>query len=69
VDFPTAAKVFADPKNRRHSDPRQRGEIRYQVVGSVNEVILLVSYTMRGEICRIISARRASRRERQSYSV
>jgi uncharacterized protein len=69
VDFPTATKVFDDPNMRLHADPRPRGETRFQAIGSVNTVILFVSYTMRGDICRIISARRASRRERQSYSI
>jgi uncharacterized DUF497 family protein len=67
--FPTATKVFDDPNIRLHADPRPRGETRFQAIGSVNTVILFVSYTMRGDICRIISARRASRRERQSYSI
>jgi uncharacterized DUF497 family protein len=67
VDFPTATKVFDDPNIRLGFDPRPRGETRYQAIGSVSRVVLFVSYTMRGEVCRIISARRASRRERQSH--
>jgi len=69
VDFPTATKVFDDPSILLSLDPRARGEPRYQAIGSVSGVVLFVSYTMRGEVCRIISARRASRRERQSYSL
>jgi uncharacterized protein len=69
VDFPTAAKVFDDPNILLGIDPRPRGETRVQAIGSVSGVVLFVSYTMRGEICRIISARRASRRERQNYSL
>ena len=69
VDFPTATKVFDDPRILVRVDPRPRGEMRLQAIGDVNGLILFVSYTMRGETCRMISARRASRRERQSYSV
>ncbi len=69
VDFPTATKIFVDPRIRVRADPRPRGETRFQAIGNVNGIILFVSYTMRGGVCRIISARRASRRERQSYSV
>lgn len=36
-------------------------------VGAVDEVVLTVSYTMRESVCRIISARRASRKEREAY--
>ena len=69
VDFPTATRAFDDPNIRLSLDPRPRGERRYRAIGSVSGVVFFVSYTMRGEICRIISARRASRRERQSYSL
>lgn len=69
VDFPTATKVFADSNMRVYADPRPRGETRFRAIGTVITVILFVSYTMRGDVCRIISARRASRRERQSYSI
>ena len=69
VDFSTATEVFNDPNILLSLDPRPRGETRYQAIGSVSGVVLFVSYTMRGEVCRVISARRASRRERQSYSL
>ncbi len=69
VDFPTATKVFDDSNILIGIDPLPRGETRYRAIGNVSELILFVSYTMRGEVRRIISARRASRRERQSYSV
>jgi uncharacterized protein len=69
VDFAAATKVFDDPNIRLGLDPRPRDETRGQAIGSVSGVVLFVSYTMRGEVCRIISARRASRRERQSYSL
>lgn len=69
VDFPTATKVFDDPSILLGRDPLPRGETRYQAIGSVGGVVLFVSYTMRGAVCRVISARRASRRERQSYSI
>ncbi len=69
VDFSAATKVFDDPSMLIGLDPRPRGETRYQAIGSVSGVVLFVSYTMRGEVCRVISARRASRRERQNYSL
>jgi uncharacterized DUF497 family protein len=43
------------------------GEIRRRIVGLVNGVFLTVIYTERGDIVRIISARRASRAERREY--
>lgn len=66
VDFVGAVGVFEDPAllvavDGRHSEPR------FRAVGLVNGLVLSVAYTMRGDVCRIISARRASRRERQQY--
>lgn len=43
------------------------GEIRYQTIGCVNDVVLLVVYTYRGGTVRLISARRASKNEREAY--
>jgi uncharacterized protein len=66
MDFPAATEVFADPRVLVLVD-RQHAELRYRAIGLVAGVVLSVAYTMRGEVCRIISARRASRRERQQY--
>ena len=66
VDFVAAVDVFADPNLLVIVD-RRYGEDRYRAIGLVNDVVLSVAYTMRGELCRIISARRASRRERREY--
>lgn len=43
------------------------GETRYITIGMVNEVILCVVYTVRKFIHRIISARKASKNERETY--
>jgi uncharacterized protein len=66
IDFPAATEVFADPRllilvDERYTEPR------YRAIGLVADIVLSVAYTVRGEVCRIISARRASRRERQQY--
>lgn len=66
IDFVDAVEVFADGRlfieiDDRHAEPR------YRAIGVVEDVVLSVAYTMRGDVCRIISARRASRRERRAY--
>ena len=70
-DFQDAAFVFADPFRIEREDTRQDyGETRYQTIGMVNEILLFVVYTPRGEdeeICHIISARKAESRERKEY--
>lgn len=70
VDFVTAAEIFDDPDLLVVIDSRTYGERRYKAIGVAGGVILFVAYTMRGNnICRVISARRASRRERAAYSL
>lgn len=74
VSFEEACTVFADPEgliieDRAHS----KKELRYKRLGtSILLRVILVVYTLRKhahgqETIRIISARRASRKERQAY--
>ena len=70
VDFDTAAEIFDDLDLFVVIDARTYGERRYQAIGASRGMILFVAYAMRGEnVCRIISARRASRRERAAYAL
>jgi len=69
VSFEDAATVFGDPLGRIVADPRHSAEEeRSALLGrSQDEHLLAVMYADRGEAIRIISARRATRRERRSY--
>jgi len=71
VSFDEAKSVFYDDHARLISDPDSSiGEERYIILGlSSNRNILIVChcYRSRGEIIRIISARKANRRERKKY--
>lgn len=68
VDFLDAVEIFADPLRVERIDQRgEYGEERRQVIGQVGPQVLFVVYTVRGEVRRMISARRASRNERQAY--
>ena len=67
VSFETAARVFLDENNlddydEFHSDFEDRNKI----IGMVGN-ILTVIYTDRGEKYRIISARRANKKEEEQY--
>jgi len=69
VDFAEAATAFSDPLSIAIPDPdHSQDELRWLLVGqSELNRLLVVAYTEgRGEI-RIISARRATRHERQVY--
>jgi len=66
VDFQDAIRVFFDP-NRIENDDDFVDEERYRVIGKANNYILLVVYTWREDRIRIISARKATKYERQQY--
>lgn len=69
VSFEEAATVFGDPLGRIVADPRHsEEEERFVLLGiSADEHLLAVMFVDRGEAIRIISARRATRRERRDY--
>ena len=72
VSFETAALVFEDPLHLSVLDRIVAGEERWRTMGLVNGlVILIVAHTYLEqdgqETIRIISARKATRRERKHY--
>jgi uncharacterized protein len=72
VRFEDAMLVFADPYALVEQDRLEGGELRWQTLGLVGGVVLLlVAHTVRSvqedEIIRIISARKAVRKERKRY--
>jgi hypothetical protein len=67
IDFTIGARIFAGPVVRKPDDRKDYGEFHYIAFGSVEQEILAVVYTLRGIRYRIISTRRANRRERRAY--
>lgn len=72
VSFELASEVFADPLHVSIADRIEGGEQRWSTLGIVEGiVILIVAHTWRDdgdeEVVRIISARKATRKERRSY--
>jgi uncharacterized DUF497 family protein len=65
--FDYAACVFDGPTIEAVDGRRAYGELRIRAIGQVDENVLVVIYTDRNKIRRIISARKASRRERQLW--
>ena len=66
-DFAYASLIFEGPTLEWDDTRREYGEQRVQAIGQVEDDILFVVYTWRGAVRRIISARLASRRERDAY--
>jgi uncharacterized DUF497 family protein len=76
VSFEKASAVFLDPFYISAQDRIEDGESRWQAIGSVEGLLILtVAHTVREEeaggtlvdVFRIISARRATRKERRRY--
>lgn len=76
ISFEEAAQVFGDELRQTRQDRLEGGEYRWQTLGVVQGVtVLLVAHTITEgdgeaepvEEIRIISARRATRRERKHY--
>ena len=73
VSFETVELVFEDPYALIIQDRMVEGEERWQTLGSVGGVVLLlVAHTFRDqdgeEVIRIISARKATAHERKIYA-
>ncbi len=67
VDFRAAAKVVLDPHAIEFDDRDADGELRFNAIGMVDGRVLFVTYTMRGDVIRIISARGAEPHEKRKY--
>lgn len=79
VSFETAARVFDDPFHLSEQDRIEDGEERWQTLGQVDGVtLLLVAHTVAQEelgedsgepveVIHIISARKAEKHERRRY--
>lgn len=76
LSFEIAARVFLDPLHLSVQDRIEDGEQRWQTLGQVGNVtVLLVAHTLTEEgptdepveVIHIISARVATRRERKRY--
>ncbi|PBB18315.1 BrnT family toxin [Mesorhizobium sp. WSM4313] len=73
VSFETAVRVFSDPFALTEQDRIEGGEYRWQTIGLVDgALVLLVAHADTEEhgieMIRIISARRATTRERRRYA-
>ena len=76
VSFETAIRIFADPFALTEQDRIEGGEYRWQTLGTVGGCcLLLVAHTIQDEdeagrpieSIRIISARKADKKERRRY--
>jgi uncharacterized DUF497 family protein len=67
VSFPYATRAFLDVNRQERLDEFADEEERWVVSARVDEFVLVVVYTFRGTSIRMISSRRATRREFEEY--
>ena len=70
VSFESAATAFGDPRALTIPDPaHSQMESRFILLGQTSHaLIVVVVHVQRGDRIRLISARRASRKERKMYA-
>jgi uncharacterized DUF497 family protein len=66
-DFERASLIFDGPVMEEPDRRRDYSEVRIRAIGEIGGRVLMVVYTDRGEVRRIISARLANRRERAEW--
>lgn len=67
IRFETASKVFADENKLIRSDEEHPWENRYDILGKIGKVLFVVCTFKKGDVVRIISARRATKIEKARY--
>jgi uncharacterized protein len=68
IDFEAAAEVFFDPRRIVELDDSEPDEERWSTIGLAGARLLFVVYTERNnDVIRIISARKATKREGRDY--
>lgn len=67
VDFLDAALIFEGAVVVEEDARLAYGEARYRAIGLVDGEFMVVTYTLRGSVCRLISARKGGRRDRRRY--
>lgn len=70
IAFETACEAFFDPFLQQDEDEFVDGELRERVIGMTESWQLLYAvYTLRTDRIRLISARPATRQERNTYEI
>ncbi len=67
LDFEDARDVFAGRRIQIEDDRFDYGEIRWQTIGRLNDEVVMVVWTPRGDARHIISMRKCNARERAKY--
>jgi uncharacterized DUF497 family protein len=67
IAFEDAARIFTGAHLERPDEREYNGELRWIASGELGGRVLVVVYAWRGDSRRIISARKATKTEREEY--
>jgi uncharacterized DUF497 family protein len=67
IDFVRACQIFEGYTVEFEDSRYNYGEERFMAIGETGGQVLTVVYTLRGEVIRLISARKAKKNEREIY--
>lgn len=67
ISFEVASEIFQSLTLTSEISTHEYGEQRHISIGIVEDIVITVIHTKRGEKTRIISARKASKKERNIY--
>ena len=67
LDFADAHRAFSKDAFVITDDRKDYNEYRYILLGLMHERIVVIAFTVRGNVIRIISMRKANKREQKSY--
>lgn len=68
IDMADAEGVFAGPHLTAEDERFDYGEQRFLTVGFLRQRMVIVAWTPRGDVCRVISMRKANAREIARYA-
>ncbi len=67
IDFKDSLKIFSNTMITKVDDRKDYKEKRWISLGNLENIIVILVYTKRGKIIRIISIRKANKSERKIY--
>lgn len=67
IDFQDASLIFESSMLIKTDTRKDYGEERLVGLGSLFEVVVVIVFTKRGDVVRVISIRRANKNERKIY--
>jgi len=67
LNFEDAHRAFSEDAFVITDDREDYDEERYILLGLIHERIVVIAFTVRGDVIRIISMRKANKREQKSY--